>query len=288
MNGKNMMDGLNFIDRQLVEEAETERLARRPARRTWGVAAACAAVVLTAALALPWVNFGAQSLEQPDRNEDWNTPIGQPYDELLHGGAAGETVGKPEGGGLVTNPVDEPSLDTTMEICLAREDFCAMTWEELLAYFGCGEDLLQTALPDMTAQPLSGEEFGIFRRAEGEVYYDVNVICLSDGSGEKEIRLTLSKVRRPAGVIMDLSGEELKFQSVNGRSLALFSWVNADGDSCTYVEFTQHDTAHAVLFQNLTDGEVIACLNGLVEEDASERQNGTAQDEYEPYYPGNG
>lgn len=263
MRGKDLLEGMGFVDQRLVNEAaesELTRPAKRPKWQRWSAAAACAVLVLTAALAgLP----GTWTGDDP-------AATGSPG---VEDGPAAETDTGSDVSKLFANPIGGQPEKTVQEIALGVEDRRTMTYDELLAYFGYGELPLEAAMPSLTVQTPEEFTWGVYETAERGVYYDHNSICLKSGDGAQEIWLTLSKCRTEVGAVLDLTLETLGFHRINGRWLALFCWTNADGDACVYVEFMQHGVAHTVLFKNLSYEEIGGCLAALVEEKEDKDEN---------------
>lgn len=130
MNGQDLLLGMSFLDETLVQEAETEK-RRTPAWKRWGAVAACAAILLAAAVALPIWNHGSMFSEIPQEIEQVDL------------------------GAVFVNEIG--SLPDAARRYYPEEAYDTIDWDaaEVRAYYG--RDLTPAYLPGgLTASPQNG------------------------------------------------------------------------------------------------------------------------------------
>lgn len=269
------------LDDDILEDAE-EFLAQTPGRARasawvkWGSLAACAAVAVCAA----W--FAAR------------TPVARPAvlpdplasEELLPSALQSAAPSMEQGEPTVDAPAVEsealtrpvvqmnfneldgaPPQDTAALFALMAEDFVPMTRSELLDYYGVTLPI-EALFPDLSATgPEEGDGFGrgIYRRGERGAYFDTNTFAFESGDGGLGVYVTLDKAFHMLLSPWELPGDGLRFTEINGWELALFYYVDEDGNGCYYTEFTQNGVNYRVIAKNRCEQEYAAVLEALLE-----------------------
>lgn len=255
MNAKLFFEAMGEVGDAYYEEAANYRCPKR----RWITAAslaACAAVVVTAAFAALWKPLSGQTVPRPEHDP----PVLADPDDRWED--AEQSIR------LNVNESSAPAAAAN-NIALMTEDYTAMSYEELLAYFAVSLPIPE-ALPDFTRR--SGE-FGIFRSENHGVYYDGNSVAFRNSDGTQGICVGLSKVFKHTYDIFALREDELKFTEINGRELAVFHYKNENGAECYYTEFLQEDVAFLIRGENLSAEDYAKCLQVLVNQT---QQSGSA------------
>lgn len=256
------------LDDDILEDAE-EFLTQTPGRARpsawvkWGSLAACAAVAVCAS----W--FAARTpVAQTAIQPVTPTPAVSTGDS-----AADRPAVDPE---ELTRPVVQmnfneldgaPTQDTAALFNLISEDFVPMTRSELLDYYGVTLPI-EALFPDLSATgPEEGDGFGrgIYRRGERGAYFDTNTFAFESGDGGLGVYVTLDKAFHMLLSPWELPGDGLRFTEINGWELALFYYVDEDGNGCYYTEFTQNGVNYRVIAKNRCEQEYAAVLEALLE-----------------------
>ena len=241
MNTTQFSQALGEIDSRYLEEAlALPGKRRRRSRGRLAALAACAALVLLAAL-----------IPLRDRT--------QPKEPSHTGGGAGES----DPAALTFNRRDSPSGGVNL-FDLAAEDFLPMTYEELLAYFQVTLPVAEVC-PQLSRVEESGG-FGRFASDSRGTYYDGNTVAFADETGRQQVWIGLQKVWQCSGGIYGIEDAPLRFTTINGRELALFRYEDEEGNGCCYVEFVQRGTAFLLTMRNLSQEDMALLLQALVEE----------------------
>lgn len=240
MTVREFSEAAGLLADRYYEEAEAWQPRRRRPRLLPACAAACAAAVLAAVVGVPALQTAAPAAQPPS-----GTVATAPAGTALPGTAAAfNEIAPPEpaAGGLFN---------------LAAEDFEPMTAAQLADYFGTDLPVAE-AVPGLAEQPGT---YGLYRRDDGSVYYDVNAVTFSDGA--QSVTVTLGRAFWLPDGPFSLEGDGLQFADVNGRQLALFRWTDADGTACCRAEFAQDGTAFALTSAGLPEAAFLACLTAL-------------------------
>lgn len=270
-----LFQAVGELDNDILQDAE-EFLCRTSGKRhapvwvKWGSLAACAALAVCAA----WFITGT-----PDPRAS----------EALLPSASQSAPSAPEvttGAANVDRPAVEPAEETARSLvklnpnkltkapqtvhsmfALMTEDFVPMTREELLDYYGVSLPV-EELLPQLSAVGPEEGGFGrgIYRRESGDIYFDGNTFSFISTDGVQAVNIALDKVfHMPAGP-WELMGDELRFTVVNGWELALFHYVDRDGNGYWYTEFRQNGVGFRVTGKNTGELEYTALLEALLEE----------------------
>lgn len=234
MKREELSKALDQLDPSYIEEAADGPI-RRPQSRRWLRAALPLAACLLLVLLSPFIQQkdreGEISGEQSGGAEQSASGIAEP-DQGHHGlvGGGNPMPGEPSGesGALTLNEVlgSAGADGTQSNIELLAEDRVPMTTEELLAYYGVSLPV-PALLPGF--QLVEGQEKGIFRSQNGDVYEDTNQFRFEDAESGRALTVCLSKARHWTGERYELAGP-LAFSQVNGRMLAVFL---IEGQLCT-------------------------------------------------------
>lgn len=262
------------LDDEFLEDAEQflHAPAKRPAPAwvKWGSLAACAALVVCAV----WITAGTPANPTDPRASE------APSASLPVTSAPEVTTGAAN----VDRPAVEPAEETARSLVklnpnklteepqtvysmfdLMTEDFVPMTREELLDYYGVAL-LVEELFPQLPAtEPEVGNGYGIYKGAERGIYFDANTFSFESADGAAGVYIGLDKVfHMPAGP-WELIGDELYFTDINGWELALFHYVDRDGNGYWYTEFRQNGVDFRVTGKNTGELEYTALLEALLE-----------------------
>lgn len=269
-----LFEAVGELDDDLLADAEEFLNApKTPKPRLWvkwGGLAACLAV---AACAL-WVMSPGEAPGQdapPSANLQQNAV---PPSEIVRStpNVDRPTV-EPE---TVTRPIiqmnfnqmdGELERDAAAMFALLGEDFVPMTREELLDYYGVTLPV-EEILPSLSAVgPEEGDGFGrgIYRRENGDTYFDTNTFSFESGDGVLGVYVTLDKAFHMPAASWELPGDGLKFTAINGWELALFRYPDEEGNQYFYTEFLQNGVGYRVCGKNRCEQEFAAVLEALLE-----------------------
>ena len=247
MNRKLFSEAMSEVNDKYYEEAENYRCQKQRYIKL-AYLAACAAVVVAVALGTLWKQNPGQPAPQPGHDAPTITsPDDRPDD--------------PEQAiGLNINEIEAPNA-VSSNIGLDADDFTAMSYKEVLTYFGASLPITET-LPYLTLQ---SEELGIYQTEDRGIYYDGNVIAFQNSDGTERINIDLSKVFKHTSDVFTLRAEDLKFTDINGRELAVFHYTDENGADCYHTEFLQNDVAFRVSSENISAEDYAKCLQVLVD-----------------------
>lgn len=205
MNGQDFLLGMSFVDEALVQEAAAEK-RKTPAWKRWGAIAACAAILLAAAVALPIRDHGSINAEIPqeriqiDLNHVFVNELGQMLDAA--------------------------------RLYYPEEDYDTIAWDaaDVLAYYG--KELTPAYIPSgLTASPRNGGATVIASKS-GEIvedtvwrgfyhdYYADGSPKLTDGvAAVKGFTMTASRVGLLKDCCYVLSEDALQTTEIGGTSV---------------------------------------------------------------------
>ena len=247
MNAKLFSEAMSEVGDPYYEEAATYRCQKGGYVKRTSLAA-CAAIVAAVALGILWKQVPGQTIPQPG----YDPPIITSPEDLPDN--AEQAIS------LNLNEISAPDV-VSGNIGLGADDFTAMSYEELLAYFDLSLPIPE-ALPYLTLQ---SEDFGIYQSENRGVYYDGNVVVFQTADGTQSIRIDLSKAFKHTSDVFTLRADELKFTDINGRELAVFHYTDEKGADCYHAEFLQNDVALVVCSENISAEDYGKCLQALVE-----------------------
>lgn len=272
-------------DDDILEDAEAFLSSTAAVRKhhrpwmKWGSLAACAALAVCAV----WFTAGTPEGTADPRAEDLLPPASQ---------SAAPTPEVTAGAENVDRPAVEPAEETARSFVklrvnkLAEEphtvysmyplmaDFVPMTRQELLDYYGVTLPV-EELFPQLSAEEPegAGSGGGIYRREggdidreNGDIYWDSNTFSFTSAGGVKAVNIDLDKEFHLSGSRWELPGNELRFTAINGWELALFCYVDEEGNLYYYTEFRQNGVNYCVTGKNLAEGEFAALLEALLEE----------------------
>lgn len=245
MNAKLFSDAMSEVNDKYYEEAENYHCQKYRWIKFTSLAA-CAAIVLTVSFATLWKQLPEQILPQPDYPPIITNPDNQSdnTEQVIS---------------LNINEIDAPDA-VINNIALCGDDYTAMSYDELLAYFDVSLPITET-LSYLTIQ---SKDFGIFQSKDRDIYYDGNSVVFQNSDGTQSIHIILSKVFKHTSDIFELSEDELKFTDINGRELAVFHYKNEAEAECYYTEFLQDDVAFIISSENISAEDYAKCLQALV------------------------
>lgn len=283
MEKLDLFRAIGEADDDILEDAEAflawtpgraRPLAERPAPAwvKWGGLAACAALAVCAV----WFTTHAPvGTADPGASEE--PAVSQsatPSQEVTTGAAnvdrpAVEPAEETARSFVKLNPnklAEAPQTAYSM-FPLMVEDFVPMTREELLDYYGVTLPV-EELFPTLSAVEPEDTGFGrgIYRRESGDIYFDGNTFSFTSAGGVQAVNIALDKEFHLPTASWELQGDELRFTDINGWELALFYYVDKDGNGCWYTEFRQNGVDYRVTGKNLAEGEFATLLEALLEE----------------------
>ena len=264
-DGEKLLYAVGNIDDESVLEAREYYSGRHRLAR-WGALAACCCIIAGAALFMILrgnanAPAGPLPVAEDQRVETAPENIGRP-DIAFEPGQSGysnlpassEILLKP----LKLNETQAPEPVTIHQIALMGGE--TMTLEQAEEYFGVKLVLPET-LSYLSLMPKK-EGYCVYRRESREVYFDCNAFSFSDGAA-RSVNITLAKVFKHPYDFASFTGESIKFTSVNGRELAVFSFTS-DGDSVFYTEFLQNGTGYYIEARNIPQDDFYTFLCSIV------------------------
>ena len=259
---------ISNIDSQFIEEARTKAAKKKNGWLKWGAAAACLCLAAAGAFAAVHLwTWGSTPIPNPNGTLERDPgPGGYPAVETLPGSALNE----PDSGNVALsafNDVDAAPVGVSAMIALLTEDFCPMSVEESLDYFGVTlpEDGIAPGL-ELTGGGCAGDGHGLYRKEGRGVYFDTNWYEFT-GSGGKRVTLTLRTLFRltlPSTEQVANGPERINFMEFRGWELTLFRYTDENGNQCVYTEFVLNGVIYTVSASGLGNNELAAVLCGLL------------------------
>lgn len=162
------------------------------------------------------------------------------------------------------NTLDAPPQALGALFALMWEDYVPLSYPDMLDYFGLALPSV-LALPDgVPLELVEAGDYGLYRRESGQVYYDGNCVCFSSPDGERQLQVGLGKAWFCSSLSPLPQEKQLEFTQINGRALALFRYLDEQGQACYYTEFMQGEVACCVTGIGLSEQEFLRCLEQLV------------------------
>ena len=269
MRKEEFFEVLGELDDDLVEEAKSDGKENKTGRPAWvrrGALAAClclAAVGVFTAVHL----WGTGGIPVPDPN---GTPVREPEpgEYPPAGIVPGFTLDEPDGGDkfpAVFNDVDAAPVGKSAMIALLTEDFCPMSTEESLAYFGVTipEDGIVPGL-ELTGGGCAGDGHGVYRREGLGVYFDTNWYEFTGGGKRVTLILRTHFHLIPSPELVANGPEHIEFTEFRGWELTLFRYADENGAQCVYTEFVLDGVTCTVSAFGLEDSELAAALMSIL------------------------
>ncbi len=263
---KKLYNSISNIDNRFIEEAQAEKIIKAPVWRKWTAMAACLCLMAVGVLIIvrPW-EMGGTFVPNPNSTvEREPEPNEYPSTNIV----SGFTLDEPNSSNTflaIFNDVDMAPVGESAMIELASEDFCSMSVEESLDYFG-------VTLPEygivpglnLTGGGCFGSEYGVYRTENRAVYYDVNSYEFT-GSG-KSVILTLRTLFNPMPSSEQIINgpEQIEFTEINGWELALFRYVDDNRGECVYTEFVLDGVTCTISTCGLENDELAQVLMSIL------------------------
>lgn len=269
MRKEEFFEVLGELDDDIVKEAGSNRKEHtvgRPVWVKWGALAACLCLAAAGAFAAVHL-WGAGGTPAPDPNGTLEREP-EPSEYPPAGIVPGYTLDEPGSGDkfpAVFNDVDAAPVGESAMIALMGEDFCPMSAEESLAYFGVTlpEDGIVPGL-ELTGGGCAGDGHGVYRRGDRGVYFDANWYEFT-GSG-KSVTLTLrTRFHLIPSTEQVVNGpEHIEFTEFRGWELTLFRYADENGVQRVYTEFVLDGVTCTVSASGLGNSELALALRSLL------------------------
>ena len=258
--------GISNINSQFIEEARTKPEKKKDYRFKWAAAAACLCLAVAGAFAAGHLwRMGGTPVPNPNGTIEGEPGPGEyPAAETL----SGSTPYEPDHAGspipFAFNDVDAAPVGESAMIALLTEDFCPMSTDESLAYFGVTlpEDGIAPGLA-LTGGGCAGNGHGVYRRENWGVF-DVNWYEFTGGG--KSVTLTLRTGFHfiPSPERVANGPDPIEFTEFRGWDLALFRYTDENGTQCVYTEFVLDGVTYTITASGLENQELAAVLRGLL------------------------
>ena len=261
-----MYNSISNINSQFIEEARTRPEKEKNNRFKWVAAAACLCLAVVGVFAAVHLwKWDAAPVPNPNGTIEREPGPGE-YPST--GIVPGFTLDEPDSGNVfpaVFNDVDAAPVGESAMIALLADDFCPMSAEESLAYFGVTlpEDGLLPGL-ELTGGGCFGDGHGVYRRGDQGVYFDVNYYEFTGGG--KSVTLTLRTRFHliPSPEQVANGPEHIDFTEIHGWELALFRYADENGVQCVYTEFVLDGVTCTVSASGLGNSELALALVSLL------------------------
>lgn len=263
---KKLYDSISNIDNQFIEEAQEKEIKKAPVWKKWEAMAVCLFLLAVGVFTVvhPW-KMGSTPVPDPNgTTEREPKPNEYPPTNI----APGFTLDQPNNintFSAVFNDVDTAPIGVSAMINLTLEDFCSMSAEESLDYFGItlSEDNIVPGLK-LTGGGCFGDRYGVYRTENRGVYYDVNFYEFT-GSG-KSVTLTLRTLFNPMPSPEQVTKgpEQIKFTKINGWEPALFRYTDENGGECIYTEFVLDGVTCTISACGLEKDELAQALTSVL------------------------
>lgn len=300
MNSSKFYEAMSELDNKYISEAVNyKKNGKKTVWIQWGVLAACLCLAAAFAVVHPWemddepvpnlndteedptVGIGPGIGEDPtaDIGEDLQAGIGPGSGEDPSANIGPEaTPDVPDGSSdihIVCNDVDaNPAGGDVAMFDLPAEDFCPMSAEESLAYFGITlpEEGLLPGLR-LTGGGCFGGEHGVYRSESRGVFYDLNSYQFTNQG--KKVFLTLSRTfhLRPSEDTVAKGPNPIEFTEIQGWKLVFYRFTDLFFDEeveqweryeCVYTEFELDGVIYTVSAVGLEDQELAQVLMALL------------------------
>ena len=259
---KKLYDSISNIDNKFIEEAQAKEINKTPVRRKWVLMAACLVLVVVGVFTVvhPWE---MDSTSDPNSNDTIERES-EPNEYLATDIVPGVTSDEPNSGNTfsaVFNDVDTVPIGVSAMISLSSKDFCPMSAEESLDYFGIA--LPEVPGLDLTAGGCFGDGYGVYRTEDRGVYYDINSYEFT-GNG-KRVTLTLRTLFNLTPSTEQVNGpEQIEFTEINGQKIALFRDTNENGEERVYTEFVLNGVTCIISACGLEKNELALALTSVL------------------------
>lgn len=265
MTSEDLYQAINELDDDILERSEASAGKRKTKSGLlkWGAMAACLCLTAVGVFTAvhPW-KASRPPVPNPDGVIDRGPEPGEyPPVNIVPGFALDE----PDSACVFFNDIDAAPVGETAMIALMADDFCPMSAEESLDYFG-------VTLPEngivpgvtLTGGGCFGNGHGVYRSESRDVYYDVNFYEFT-GSG-KSVTLTLHRLfnMTPSPEQVANGPEHIEFTEFCGWKLALFRYSDENGIQRVYTEFVLDGVTYTISACGLEGGELAAALMNLL------------------------
>lgn len=220
MNGRNLLDGMNYIDDKFIEEADEmkkEKIKITPIKK-WIATAACLVFIAAAAAVIPQIaNWGSVT---PNESV---APSGSISEEESARVIEKVTVNM---GKIFVNETEAPLTKTFPRWWLEECERKELTYDEVKAYYGC--ELMPEYVPKgLTPDEHNGKSGFYVKKDGGTIVGDTVTFgyygeTLQDGVTKKGFEVRMSKI----GLIRDYvyDTDEVKASEILGTKVTIGRW----------------------------------------------------------------
>lgn len=163
---------------------------------------------------------------------------------------------------VIINNIDGIS-SARMNICLSENDFILMNKDELKEYYGT--TVFPSVPSDLEEWDVGNEYdgYGIYRRGNGEIYWDQNIINYSNDDYTRSVNIELHKGSLPFSDYGQLSSGERKITDsvINGEKVR----IGRTESGYYLTEFIHKNVGFRMVTEGLSEEELIFIISSLIE-----------------------
>lgn len=268
MTREELYEAINDLDDEILERSElaTGKQKTRGRILKYGAMAACLCIVVFGAFTVihPWEESKAP-VPNPSGPIEREPTLGENLPADIVPGFTLDEPKSMDSAAIVFNDVDASPAGEAAMIALMAEDFCSMSVEESLDYFGVsipGDGIVPGFY--LSGGGCAGDSHGIYRSESRNVYFDLNSYVFTNN--KKSITLTLHRLFNlmPASEQVKKGPERIEFTEFCGWELALFRYTDETGVQCVYSEFVLDGVTYSVSACGVEGSELAAALINLL------------------------
>lgn len=165
---------------------------------------------------------------------------------------------------LQINELTEVPQLTTQLFALLYDDFVPMTEDELLDYYDVTFSF-ETLFPQLQEVITVNKARGIYKRENGDVYFDNNQFSFLSADNTQEITVVLAKEHLPWFDINTAYDYPLLKTFYKDIEMTICHYTDArNGDDMYYAEFIYQENGYLVYTRNMTKLDFIKAVDSLL------------------------
>ncbi len=164
---------------------------------------------------------------------------------------------------FINELVELPQSSGDIDLCW--DDYITMTEAQLQEYYKA--NIYPTQLPDKIERKMVKDvtygNLGIFKRADGTVYYDTNELKYQSKDSNQSILVSVALGKLPVYDVFEAHKGKLKESSINGNRVLLAHYKNESGEQY-YAEFLYENVGFNLWGTNVTQDEFAKVVEGYL------------------------